>query len=71
MAQWLRLHGSTAGGTGLIPGQGSSTWCGKKKKVHQSSARIINSHLSPISGEDNGNPFQYSCLENPMDGGAW
>jgi len=18
-----------------------------------------------------GNPFQYSCLENPMDGGAW
>ena len=19
----------------------------------------------------NGNPFQYSCLENPMDGGAW
>ena len=22
------------------------------------------------SGEGNGNPFQYSCLENPM-GGAW
>ena len=22
-------------------------------------------------GEDNGNPLQYSCLENPMDGGAW
>ena len=22
------------------------------------------------SGEDNGNPLQYSCLENPMDGGA-
>ena len=22
-------------------------------------------------GEGNGNPFQYSCLENPMDGGAW
>ena len=21
--------------------------------------------------EGNGNPFQYSCLENPMDGGAW
>ena len=21
-------------------------------------------------GEGNGNPFQYSCLENPMDGGA-
>ena len=22
-------------------------------------------------GEDNGNPLQYSCLENPMDAGAW
>ena len=23
------------------------------------------------SREGNGNPLQYSCLENPMDGGAW
>ena len=23
------------------------------------------------SGEGNGNPLQYSCLENSMDGGAW
>ena len=22
-------------------------------------------------GEGNGNPLQYSCLENPMDAGAW
>ena len=22
-------------------------------------------------GEGKGNPLQYSCLENPMDGGAW
>ena len=22
-------------------------------------------------GEQNGNPLQYSCLENPMDRGAW
>ena len=22
-------------------------------------------------GGENGNPFQYSCLENPMDRGAW
>ena len=26
--------------------------------------------LSSI-GEGNGNPLQYSCLENPRDGGAW
>ena len=23
------------------------------------------------TGEGNGNPLQYSCLENPMDGGVW
>ena len=23
------------------------------------------------NGEDNGTLLQYSCLENPMDGGAW
>ena len=23
------------------------------------------------SGEGNGNPLQYACLENPVDGGAW
>ena len=22
-------------------------------------------------GDGNGNPLQYSCLENPMDGGTW
>ena len=22
-------------------------------------------------GEENGNPLQYSCLEDPMDGGTW
>ena len=24
-----------------------------------------------VTGEGNGTPLQYSCLENPMDGGAW
>ena len=24
-----------------------------------------------LSGEGNGTPLQYSCLENPRDGGAW
>ena len=27
--------------------------------------------LHLIIGEGNGTPLQYSCLENPMDGGAW
>ena len=32
-------------------------------------ASIPGSGRSP--GEVNGNPLQYSCLENPMEGGAW
>ena len=27
--------------------------------------------LALLNGEGNGTPLQYSCLENPMDGGAW
>ena len=30
---------------------------------------ILGSRRSP--GEGNGNPLQYSCLDNPMDRGAW
>ena len=33
------------------------------------SGLIPGSGRSP--GEGNGNPLQYFCLENPMDGGAW
>ena len=27
--------------------------------------------LGKSPGEGNGNPLQYSCLENPMDAGVW
>ena len=27
--------------------------------------------LGRSPGDKNGNPLQYSCLGNPMDGGAW
>ena len=30
-----------------------------------------NTPLELTNGEGNGIPLQYSCLENPMDGGAW
>ena len=33
---------------------------------------LFNSSItSAFYGEGNGTPLQYSCLENPMDGGAW
>ena len=34
-------------------------------------ANFIFGGLQNHCGEGNGTPLQYSCLENPMDGGAW
>ena len=31
----------------------------------------FNVGVTHVSGEGNGNPVQYSCLENPMDREAW
>ena len=43
--------------------------------VKKSPANAGKTGLIPGSGrapgEGNGNPLQYSCLENPMDRGAW
>ena len=36
---------------------------------HGDPSLISGSERSP--GEENGNPLQYSCLENSMKGGAW
>ena len=32
---------------------------------------LIMADLANPYGEGNGTPLQYSCLENPRDGGAW
>ena len=37
----------------------------------ETTADFIYKDLEYIDGEGNGTPLQYSCLENPMDGGAW
>ena len=41
-----------------------------KEKICGWLARM-GTEISKGYGEGNGTPFQYSCLENPMDGGAW
>ena len=43
------------------------------KKESACNARDLGSIPGPerLSGKGNGNPFQYSCLENSMDRGAW
>ena len=43
-------------------GQGDTDWCRRPK---------FNPRVGKIPWRRNGNPLQYSCLENPMDGGAW
>ena len=35
------------------------------------STLLASCNLIKGRGEGNGTPLQYSCLENPMDGGAW
>ena len=33
--------------------------------------KLKDKNIEELKGEGNGTPLQYSCLENPMDGGAW
>ena len=33
--------------------------------------KLVIQTSSVVIREGNGTPVQYSCLENPMDGGAW
>ena len=42
----------------------------KKSTCNAQDAGLIPG-LERCPGKENGNPLQYSCLENPMDGGAW
>ena len=46
---------------------------GSEVKASACSAGDLGSipELGRSPGEGNGSPLQYSCLENPMDGGAW
>ena len=46
------------------------SWVGKKSACNAGDLGLIPG-LGRSLGEGNGNPFQYSCLENPMDRGAW
>ena len=55
--------------------------CGKKENTNGGSDGKASAYnvggagsipgFGRFSGEGNGNPLQYSCLENPMDRGAW
>ena len=43
-------------------------------RTHRGKQSSVNGFCSSMPsqfGEGDGTPLQYSCLENPMDGGAW
>ena len=64
---WLSSFGERAGDRREA---GRKEESGEENGCPQTELSTINK-LSPIAGEGNGTPLQYSCLENPMDGGAW
>ena len=39
--------------------------------LHYNKKVLYLQKTTALLGEGNGTPLQYSCLENPMDGGAW
>jgi len=46
----------------------------EKEKVRQGKhleSHPFLGHVKETTGEGNGTPLQYSCLENPMVGGVW
>ena len=50
---------------------GLSWWFRGKASVHNAGDLGSISESGRSSGEGNGNPFQYSCLKNPMDREVW
>ena len=59
MSSWIRLNQK----------KGNRSPLRKKKDIYLLGK--IKTKLESLVGEGNGTPLQYSCLENPMDGGAW
>ena len=60
----------------LLPGKShgrrSPVGCSPWGRSESDRTERLHFHFSPSCiGEGNGNPLQYSCLENPRDRGAW
>jgi len=65
---WLIIKGL------LYLGGGTSQLVVVVKNLPANAGDVRDTDSVPGSGrspEGNGNPLQYSCLENPMDRGAW
>ena len=56
---------------GESQGQGSLVGCRLWGHTESDTTEVTQQQQQVLGGEGNGTPLQYSCLENPMDGGAW
>ena len=68
----FHIHLSYSFSSLFLSSSSSSLWW---LSLKESTANTRDTGLIPVlgrsSGEENGSPLQYSCLENPMKGGAW
>ena len=58
-AWWAPVHGV------------AKSWAWLSEHTHLIHISSVLSPNAPFLEEGDGTPLQYSCLENPMDGGAW
>ena len=70
------IHSSVNGHLGFFYVLAIANSAAMNNGMHVSFLIMVFSEYMPSSGivgsyGRNGNPLQYSCLENPMDGGAW
>ena len=56
---------------GFFPNLGFPGGSNGKASAYNAGNLGLIPHLGRSPGERNGNPLQYSCLENPVDGGTW
>ena len=70
-AWWAAVYGVAQSRTQLKRLSGSSS--GSDGKASACNVGDLGSipGLRRFPGDRKGKPFQYSCLENPMEGGAW
>ena len=58
-------------GSGELKWRGFPSGSDGKASVCNAGDPGLSPGLGRSPGEGNGNPLQYSCLDNPMDRGAW
>ena len=68
---WARVHGVTRSRTQLSDNMGFPGSSDNKESTCNAGHLDLNPGLGRSPGEGNGNPLQYSGLENPRDRGVW